>query len=341
MAVVRNLRIENGGEVSVQTMYDSALTMEKAPAIVSRISELAALGCSLIRFSFVSPDDYEPMRYIATHSVIPVVADIHFDYKMALLALDAGVDKIRINPGNIGDKRKTEEVVKSAADHGAAIRIGLNSGSLPKSTEGMSVPDAMVSTALEYIDWFEKWGFTNTVVSLKSSDTEETMAAARSFARLSDYPQHIGVTEAGDPVISAVRSTWALGNLLKEGIGATLRISMTGEIEDEVIAGAELLRTLGLWKRGVRIVSCPRCGRHSFDTIAFEKKIRKRLLSLDKDITVAIMGCLVNGPGEAKGADYAVTGMKEKVYLYRKGSLVCSVSPEDAEAALFEAIGNE
>ena len=333
-----SLLIGKGHPVSVQTMFDSPLAGSDPAGIVSRISSLHALGCDAIRFSFVSESDAAPFSYIAAHSPIPVIADIHFDYKMALLALSSGAHKIRINPGNIGAKWKTKEVVKAAADSGAAIWIGLNSGSLPPHESGESVPSVMVRTALEYLEWFMSWGFGNTVVSLKSSSTEETMEAARLLAAASDVPQHIGVTEAGSSVISAVRSTWALGNLLSEGIGDTLRVSMTGDMEDEVIAGAELLRTLGLRKRGVRIISCPRCGRHAFDTIAFEKRVRARLLSLDKDITVAIMGCLVNGPGEAKGADYAVTGMKDKVYLYRKGELIGQVDEAGAEEALFEAI---
>ena len=336
-----NLLIGKGHPVSVQTMYDSSLSEADPADLISRISSLHSLGCDIIRFSFVSSDDAEHFSYIAKHSPIPVVADIHFDYKMALLALSSGAHKVRINPGNIGAKWKTEEIVRAASDSGAAIRIGLNSGSLPIHEEGADVPSLMVNTALEYLDWFASWNFSNTVVSLKSSDTEETMKAARLLASSSDVPQHIGVTEAGSPVISAVRSTWALGNLLKDGIGDTVRISMTGDIEDEVIAGAELLRTLGLRKKGVRIISCPRCGRHAFDTISFEKKIRRRLLSLDKDITVAIMGCLVNGPGEAKGADYAITGLKDKVYLYKKGVLAGQVDANDAEEALFEAINNE
>lgn len=336
-----SLMIGKGHPVSVQTMYSSPLQSVPPEEVVSKISSLHALGCDMIRFSFISEEDAAPFSYIASHSVIPVVADIHFDYRMALLALESGAHKIRINPGNIGARWKTEEVVKAALDRGAAIRIGLNSGSLPPHAGNETVPTVMVRSALEYLDWFTSWGFSNTVVSLKSSDTDETVEAARLFAAASDCPQHIGVTEAGSPVISAVRSAWALGNLLSDGIGDTIRISMTGDVEDEVIAGVELLRTLGLRKKGVRLISCPRCGRHAFDTIAFEQKIRKRLLSLDKDITVAIMGCLVNGPGEAKGADYAVTGMKDKVYLYRKGKLIGSVSSDEAEEALFEAIGNE
>ena len=341
MARVGNVDIGKGYPVTVQTMYDSSLTASDPGEIVSRISGLNALGCDIIRFSFITEDDQKPFEYIAKHSVIPVVADIHFDYRMALLAIESGAAKVRINPGNIGAKWKTEEVVKAAKDHGTAIRIGLNSGSLPPSEKGETVPETMVRAALEYLDWFSSWGFSNTVVSLKSSDTDETMQAARLFASKSDVPLHIGVTEAGSPVLSAVRSTWALGNLLSEGIGSTIRVSMTGAMEEEVIAGNELLRVLGLRRRGVRIVSCPRCGRHAFDTISFEQKVQNRLLSLDKDITVAIMGCLVNGPGEAKGADWAVCGMKDKVYLYRKGTLVRQIKAEEAEEALFEAILDE
>ncbi len=336
-----NLLIGGGAPVSVQTMYDSSLASSDAGSVVERITKLSLMGCDAIRFSYISDDDSKAFSYIASHSPIPVIADIHFDYKMAISAIENGAAKIRINPGNIGAQWKTREVVKAASDYGSAIRIGLNSGSLPHSDLNKSKPQLMVDTALEYISWFESWGFTNTVVSLKSTDIDETMEACRLFASLSGYPQHIGITEAGGPVISAVRSTWALGNLLREGIGSTLRISMSGSMEDEVVAGVELLRTLGLRKKGVRIISCPRCGRHAFDTIGFENRVRDRLLSVDKDITVAIMGCLVNGPGEARDADFAITGMKDKVYLFRHGELVSEINPADAERILFEAIENE
>ena len=258
---------------------------------------------------------------------------------MAILAIESGADKIRINPGNIGAEWKTREIVKAALDHDTAIRIGLNSGSLPEGSG--SVPERMVGSALGYIELFESMGFRNIVVSLKSSDGAETAEAARLFASESGYPQHIGVTEAGDSVIAAVRSAWTLGSLLASGIGDTIRISMTGSIDDEVAAAAELLRITGLSRKGVRIVSCPRCGRHSFDTIGFLKENRNRLLALDKNITVAIMGCLVNGPGEAGYADYAITGYGDKVYIYRKGSLVLKTSSDKASDALFEVLGDE
>ena len=339
VAKVRNLTIGGNSPVRVQTMYDSSIVGVDPNPILEKISKLASMGCDLIRFSFVSKQDEPVFRQICKKSVLPIVADIHFDYKMALLALECGADKIRINPGNIGAKWKTEEVVKCARDKGAAIRIGLNTGSLPRESEYTNPVDIMVNSALEYISDFEKWGFENTVVSLKSSDIEKTMEANRKFASLSDYPIHLGVTEAGSAIISSVRSTWALGNLLNEHIGDTIRVSINGSIEDEVLAGTEILRTLGLRKSGVRIVACPRCGRHTFDSHGFLERVQSRLLSIDKDITVAIMGCTVNGPGEARGADLAVTGFGRKIFLYRNGENFAQVeSAEDAERILFDEI---
>ena len=338
-AFARGLEIGGKAPVRIQTMYDKPFGAESTDMIISHIGSLAAMGCSLIRFAFASKDDAPFFSEIASRSPIPVVADIHFDYRMAILGIESGADKIRINPGNIGAEWKTREIVKAALDHGTAIRIGLNSGSLPGGSG--SVPERMAGSALGYIDLFESMGFSNIVVSLKSSDGAETAEAARLFAAQSGYPQHIGVTEAGDSVIAAVRSAWTLGNLLSSGIGDTIRISMTGSIDDEVAAAAELLRVTGLSRKGVRIVSCPRCGRHAFDTIGFLERNRSRLLALDKDITVAIMGCLVNGPGEAGYADYAVTGYGDKVCIYRKGALVMKTSAEEADDALFEVIADE
>ena len=340
-ALIRNLEIGSDAPVRVQTMYDSALVGADSGRIVERIAKLSSMGCDLIRFSFVSEEDAPIFSDICSRSVIPVVADIHFDHKMALMAMECGADKIRINPGNIGAKWKCEEVVRAAKDRGTAIRIGLNTGSLPKGHEGEDPVSLMVDTALSYIDDFEKWGFYNTVVSLKSSDIENSIRAARLYKSKCDYPFHLGITEAGSAVTSAVRSSWALGTLLSEGIGDTLRVSINGSIEDEVIAGVEILRVLGLRKGGVRIVACPRCGRHSFDSHGFLSRVQDRLLSLNKDIQVAIMGCSVNGPGEARNADYAVTGIGRKVFLYSKGVLLKEVDASDAEKALFEAIENE
>ena len=342
VAQIRDIKIGGDESVKVQTMYDDKISGINPETVVKRINDLSLMGCDLIRFSYVSKEDGENFKYITSHSPIPVVADIHFDYKLALEAMDNGADKIRINPGNIGDKWKTKLVVEKARDTGKAIRIGLNTGSLPKHGKDDDVVELMVNTALDYISDFEAWNFRNIVVSLKSSDIDNTMRAARLFKEKSGYPFHLGVTEAGNAITSAVRSTWALGNLLKEGIGGTIRVSINGSIEDEVLCANEILRTLGLKKGGVRIVACPRCGRHTFDSHGFLSEIQHKLLTLNKDITVAVMGCSVNGPGEAHGADFAVCGNGRKIFVYSHGSLVTSLSSkEEAEKELFRLIEEE
>ena len=339
VANVGTLAIGGDNPVRVQTMYDDSIKDTDPQLVVDRINTLAAMGCDLIRFSYVSSQDGENFRYITSRSPIPVVADIHFDYRLALEAMDNGAAKIRINPGNIGDKWKTKMVVQKALDYGKAIRIGLNTGSLPRHDKSVDDVDLMVDTALEYISDFEAWGFRNTVVSLKSSDIEKTVKAARMFKERSDYPFHLGVTEAGNVITASVRSTWALGNLLKECIGDTIRVSINGSIEDEVLCANEILRTLGLKKGGVRIVACPRCGRHTFDSQGFLSRIQNRLYTLDKDITVAVMGCSVNGPGEAHNADFAVTGNGRKIFLYVHGQLIETIEDErEAEEKLFSLL---
>lgn len=339
-ATIGDKILGKGHSVLVQTMYDNAIPQDKIllEELLRRIGSLNAMGCDILRFSYPSSDDHDNFSWLCKHSPIPLVADIHFDYKMALDAIACGAHKIRINPGNIGARWKVDEVVKSALDNNVAIRIGLNSGSLPKGSEPM--PVLMCNSAMEYLTWFEGLGFYNSVVSLKASDVETTYEANKLFSSQSGYPLHLGVTEAGSVVSSVTRSTWALGRLLALGIGSTLRISITGDIETEVQAGVELLRTLGLRKGGVRIVSCPRCGRHSFDSQTFLQSIEKELLTVTKDLTIAIMGCQVNGPGEAKHADIAITGIGRDIFLYEKGELVRKVGLEEAREAVLEAVRN-
>lgn len=336
IAKVGELSLCNGRDVAIQSMYDRPLGND-VDEIARKLSSLKSMGCDLFRFTYCDRSDAGILREICRRSPMPLVADIHFDYKMALEALEIGFDKIRINPGNIGPRWKTMEVVKSALDKGRCIRIGLNSGSLPPNGQGKDVSRLMADTALEYISWFESAGFRNTVVSLKSSEPGQTYDAACEFARQSGYPQHLGVTEAGGVISSAVRGTWTLGRLLEQGIGATIRYSINGPIESEVYAGVELLRTLGLRKRGVRIVACPRCGRYSFDSEGFLEQVQERLLSSGKDVTVAFMGCQVNGPGEARNADLAITGIGNAVFLYKHGKLLRKVSGDDAQKAFWEA----
>lgn len=336
---VGSLRIGGDAPVSVQTMYDIPLSRLEE-RFESRMGVLKAMGCDIIRFSYPDIAEHDALCEVVRRCPMPVVADIHFDYRNAMDAMDCGVAKIRINPGNIGARWKTEEVVRKALDKGVAIRIGLNSGSLPRNEEGKDKVDLMVDTALEYIGWFENLGFKDTVVSLKASDSELSYQAAMKFSKRSDYPMHIGVTEAGGVVTSCVRSTWTLGRLLEQGIGGTMRYSITGSIEDEVQAGVELLRTLGLRKGGMKIVSCPMCGRCSFNSQGFLKEVEHELLASGKDICVAIMGCQVNGPGEAKGADLAVTGIGNKVYLYRKGEIFKQIDAAHAREELLKAVAD-
>lgn len=338
MARIGGLVIGGDNPVAVQTMYDSQIADCDVEQVLHRMRLLKAMGCDLIRFSYVSSRDRDSFERICRARIMPVVADIHFDHRMALEAIEAGADKVRINPGNIGARWKTEEVVRCASDHGVAIRIGLNSGSLPRGYEGERKEDIMVSSALEYLSWFEGWGFDNTVVSLKSSDIETTILANEKLASQCDVPIHLGVTEAGGVVSSSIRSTYAFSRLFDRHIGDTMRVSITGSIEDEVHAGVEILRAMGMRKGGVRIVSCPRCGRHSFDSQGFLSRVENRLLAVDKDITVAIMGCQVNGPGEAKNADVAITGIGNKVFLYYQGELYKDVDEADGEEELFALI---
>lgn len=333
------LTIGAGAPVSVQTMYDIPLSRLEE-RFESRMAVLKAMGCDIIRFSYPDISEHEYLCDVVRRCPMPVVADIHFDWKNAMDAMDCNVAKIRINPGNIGERWKTEEIVRKALDKGVAIRIGLNSGSLPRNDGSKDKVSLMVDTALEYISWFENLGFYNTVVSLKASDSELSYKAARLFSSKSDYPLHLGVTEAGGVVTSCVRSTWTLGRLLNDGIGNTIRYSITGSIEDEVQAGVELLRTLGLRKGGMKIVSCPMCGRCSFNSQGFLKEVEHELLASGKDICVAIMGCQVNGPGEAKGADIAVTGIGNKVYLYMHGEVYKQIDAADAKEELLKAVSD-
>ena len=229
-------------------------------------------------------------------------------------------------------------MVRAAKDKGSAIRIGLNGGSLPYHLRNTNHAHAMVDTALTYLEWFESWGFENTVVSLKDTDGEITYRAYQMMAERCDYPLHLGVTEAGGVVSAVARSTWVLGRLLSEGIGDTLRISITGDREDEIAAAREIMRTVGLETDGIRVISCPRCGRSSFDSQAFLHQVQHRLLGIRTPLTVAIMGCQVNGPGEAAQADIAITGIGNRVYLYERGKLTREIAVSEAEAVLFARI---
>jgi (E)-4-hydroxy-3-methylbut-2-enyl-diphosphate synthase len=341
--------------VAVQTMWKDRLSFADlrepegggSPGPLRRIAELKALGCGLLRFAVPDLEAAEVLGNLASRVSMPLSADIHFDYKIALRCLDFPVAKIRINPGNIGGRDRVEKVLDKAASRGVPIRIGVNAGSLPRdldraAEEGkMDRAEALVSAAERELALFEEMGFRSAVVSLKASSVADTVRANRLLADRTDAPLHIGVTEAGPLIAGVVRNTAALHTLLAEGIGETLRVSLSDTMENEVIAGREILNTLreGEDRQGARIVSCPRCGRNGFDTHGFTARWQNRLYSLEKNITIAVMGCAVNGPGEARHADLGITGAGDKVLIFRHGKVVRTIDAEGADAAFEEELG--
>ena len=268
---------------------------------------------------------------LVPESVLPLVADIHFDYKLALDCIRFGIQKVRINPGNIGALWKVEEIVHAASDKNVPIRVGVNGGSLPRDLRNYgNKAEAMVLAAERELNVFEKLMFKDVVFSLKSSDIESTVDANILFSEKYNYPLHLGVTEAGPLIPGIVKSTIAFTELLKRGIGDTIRVSLSDEPVNEVIAGNEILKASGFKKGGVSIISCPKCGRASFDTHDFVKKLEPLLYSLKKDISVAIMGCIVNGPGEAGDADLGITGSGNNVVIFRKGKIIHRIKASEA-----------
>ncbi|MBR7146715.1 MAG: flavodoxin-dependent (E)-4-hydroxy-3-methylbut-2-enyl-diphosphate synthase, partial [Oscillospiraceae bacterium] len=272
---------------------------------------------------------------------IPLVADIHFDYRLAIEAARRGADKIRINPGNVGDEEKVKAVVAACRERGLPIRIGVNGGSLEKpilAKYGAVTPEALVESALGHIALLEKYDFTDICVSVKSSDVATNMAAYRLLHERVDYPLHLGVTEAGTPQMGLLKSAIGIGGLLCEGIGDTLRVSLTADPVEEIYAAKRILQACGVRKSGVNLISCPTCGRTSYDMIPLVEELERRLADCDKKITVAVMGCVVNGPGEAKHADIGVAGGKGEGLLFRHGEILYKVPQEKLLDALMEEI---
>jgi (E)-4-hydroxy-3-methylbut-2-enyl-diphosphate synthase len=334
--------------VVIQTMWkdplvDAQLEGKSGEATRERIRRLYDMGCRLLRFAVPSIEAAELVGNLAAGVSMPLVADIHFDYKIALRCLDFPIAKIRINPGNIGGRDRVEKVLSKAAAKGVPLRIGVNAGSLPRDlaakvdSRELGRAEALVAAAEREIALFREAGFSSYLVSMKASSVADTIRANRLLAERTDAPLHIGVTEAGPLVAGVVRNTVALHTLLSEGVGDTVRVSLSDTMENEVIAAREILNTLE-GGRGVTIVSCPRCGRNSFDTHDFTRRWLERLYSLDKDVTIAIMGCVVNGPGEARHADLGVTGAGNKVLLFSHGEVIRTIDAVDADAAFWEEL---
>ena len=338
VAKVRDIFIGGDNPVAVQTMYDSQIASCDVEEVLHRLRVLKSMGCDLIRFSYVSSADRENFAAICSGSPMPVVADIHFDHRLALAALEAGLEGLRINPGNIGPRAHVDALVDAAKAHGAVIRVGVNSGSVEKSLlakYGGPCPQAMVESALGHVRMLEARGFYDTKISLKSSSVQDTLEAYRLLAGVCDYPLHIGITEAGGLMRGTVKSAVGLGILLHEGIGDTLRVSLTADPAEEVTVAYEILRALGLRRRGPEIISCPTCGRTEIDLFSLARAVEERLAESTADIKVAVMGCVVNGPGEAREADLGLAGGRDKGIIFRKGEVIRSVRGQDALLAAF------
>ncbi|WP_183360382.1 flavodoxin-dependent (E)-4-hydroxy-3-methylbut-2-enyl-diphosphate synthase [Geomonas limicola] len=336
---VGNVLIGGGAPVVVQSMC-STDTRDVA-ATVDQISRLAIAGCEIVRCAVPDAEAAEALAAIKAQTALPLIADIHFDYKLALKALESGVDGLRLNPGNIGERWKVAEVVKAASERSIPIRIGVNGGSLEKELlvkYGHPTPEAMVESALGHVRILEDLGYQEIKVSIKVSDVVRTLEAYRLLSEAIDYPLHIGVTEAGTTLTGAVKSSVGLGILLHQGIGDTMRVSLTGDPVDEVRVAYDILKALGLRSRGINFVSCPTCGRCQIDLIPVAEEVERRLADLDAKFTVAVMGCAVNGPGEAREADFGIAGGKGEGLLFKHGEIVRKVPAAELADALVEEV---
>ena len=340
--LVGGVPVGGGAPVSVQSMCNTRTS--DADATLRQISSLAAAGCEIIRLAVPDMDAAKAISAIKERSPLPIVADIHFDYKLALESAARGADAVRINPGNIGGAANVAAVARECSLHNIPIRIGVNGGSLEKSLlekYGHPTPEAMVESAAGHIRLLNDCGFDNIALSMKSSSVPLTVAAYRLAAETFPYPLHVGVTETGTEYNGLVRSAMGIGSLLMDGIGDTIRVSLTADPVREVVAGVAILKAAELRRGGVRFVSCPTCGRTQIDLIGLADRIEERLKSCRRDITVAVMGCVVNGPGEAREADYGVAGGRGCGLLFRKGEIVRRVEEAEIVDALAEMIESE
>lgn len=304
---------------------------EDKEATLSQILALEKAGCDIVRFSVPTEACVESIPYLKEHTHIPLVADIHFDYKLALMAAERGIDKIRINPGNIGGEDRVKAVVDACKERNIPIRIGVNGGSLEKhilAKYGAPTPEALCESAFYHVKLLEKFDFNDIVVSIKSSDVANTIKANRMFAEMCDYPIHLGVTEAGTERSGLIKSSAGIGALLCEGIGDTLRVSLSDDVIKEVEAAKDLLRVLDI-RKGVKIVSCPTCSRCNIDVFSTAKRLEEALKDKDWDMKIAVMGCAVNGPGEAREADIGIAGGVGEGLLFKKGEIVGKVKMDD------------
>jgi (E)-4-hydroxy-3-methylbut-2-enyl-diphosphate synthase len=330
-----------GGDAPVRVQSMTTTRTGDADATLTQIRELATAGAELVRVTVNDEEAAAALPRLIAEARVPLVADIHFQHTLALKAAAAGIAKLRINPGNIGSEEKVREVAAAAAGRGIPIRVGVNRGSLHPRYEEMRKRDpagALVQSGLDEVEALAAVGFHNVVVSLKSSDPEEVIEAYRRFSEACDAPLHLGVTEAGTLRAGTVRSVAALSVLLAEGIGDTVRISLAADPVEEVLAAWHMLAALGLRQRYARVVACPTCGRVEVDVVALAAKVEELARDLPPERTIAVMGCIVNGPGEAKAADLGIAAGKSKVAIYRHGKILRQVGKDELEQALVEEI---
>lgn len=332
-----------GGDspITVQSMTNT--DTRNVEETVKQIKKLEEVNCDIIRCAVPDEEACDALTGIIKKINIPLVADIHFDYKLALKAIDNGVSALRINPGNIGNEERINLVAKKAKENGVPIRIGVNSGSLEKdilNKYGGVCSDALVESALRHVEILNKVDFHDIVISIKSSNVNQMIESYKKISSKVNYPLHLGVTEAGTPWRGIIKSSIGIGTLLSEGIGDTIRVSLTGDPIEEVKVGKEILRSLNLYNKGIEFISCPTCGRTEINLIKIAEEVEKRLEDVDKNIKVAIMGCVVNGPGEAREADIGIAGGKGYGLIFKKGKIIKKVKEEDLVEGLIEEIRN-
>ncbi len=334
-----NVKIGGGAEVSIQSMLN--VPADNIEDSVKQAVALEKAGCEIIRAAIPNKDAVRLIPALKEAVSVPIVADIHFDYKLALEAVEAGIDKIRINPGNIGSDDRVKAVANACANKNIPIRIGVNSGSLEKeilAKYGSPTPEALCESALYHASLLERFDFNNIVLSMKSSTVSTMVKAYELASEKCDYPLHLGVTEAGTERLGIIKSSAGIGSLLLHGIGDTIRVSLTADPVREVYAAKDILKSLDIRRGGVQFVSCPTCGRTKVDLISLANEVQERLRDCEKDIKVAVMGCVVNGPGEAREADYGIAGGDGNGLVFKKGEILCKVSEDKLVDALIEEI---
>lgn len=336
--------VQIGGDAIIPVQSMTNTFTKDIKSTVNQIHQLEDAGCEIIRVAVADMEDAEAIREIKKQIHIPIVADIHFDYRLALKSIENGIDKLRINPGNIGSIDRVQKIVEMAKPRNIPIRIGVNAGSVHreilKKYDGRVTSEGMVESALEHVKILEDLNYNNIVISMKGTDIKMTLNAYRSMTAKRDYPLHLGITHAGTLFEGSIRSAIGVGALLADGIGDTLRISLTDDPREEVKVAREILKSLELRNFGINYITCPTCGRTKIELIELSKKIQEGLKHVNKPITVAIMGCAVNGPGEARQSDIGIAGGAGEALLFKKGEIIRKVKEEDIVETLLEEIEN-